>query len=436
MTRHAARRLADSLMVLCLFVLAACSGAVSGPATTTGTLAISPTSAVAYSGVPATFVVTGGTAPYFVSTSNGVALPVPSDPVNYNKVIVVPGDVGTDTGVTLSVTDALHSTTVSSAVTVKPQTISNVVTVTPNPSQPASCGAAICAGGDATVSVRLSQAGVPLAGRLVRFNVVSGPVGIITSANGSTETLAPTAEATTDATGTATIRVRAGNTSIPQTALLDATDEVSGATVRTGIAVSPSANVPLTASPTTIAFQGSTANTCASGTSADVIIFGGLPPYSVSQPAGFIVSPTIVTSNPGRFTVTATGTCSGGSAIGIVDTTGASTTVTVTNTLSTTPAPTQATFTVSPTSVTLATCPDVASVAISGGTGQYFATSSSSSVFATVTPNSTGGATGTIRRASGRMNGSATPTVAFSDGQSSKPVTVTLTGEAATATCP
>ena len=426
MTRHAARRLADSLMVLCLFVLAACSGAVSGPATTTGTLAISPTSAVAYSGVPATFVVTGGTAPYFVSTSNGVALPVPSDPVNYNKVIVVPGDVGTDTGVTLSVTDALHSTTVSSAVTVKPQTISNVVTVTPNPSQPASCGAAICAGGDATVSVRLSQAGVPLAGRLVRFNVVSGPVGIITSANGSTETLAPTAEATTDATGTATIRVRAGNTSIPQTALLDATDEVSGATVRTGIAVSPSANVPLTASPTTIAFQGSTANTCASGTSADVIIFGGLPPYSVSQPAGFIVSPTIVTSNPGRFTVTATGTCSAGSAIGIVDTTGASTTVTATNTLSQTPPVVTPPFAVAPGTVTLGTCTQRASVALAGGTGSYYAAGGSDLIAVDVL-----GQTAQIYRRSGTTASATASTpqtvdAGFSDGQSTASVKVNI----------
>jgi len=436
-TRHAARRFADSLLVLSMFLLAACgSGAVSGPATTTGALAISPLSAVAYSGVPTTFIVTGGTAPYFVSTSNGVALPVPSDPVNYNKVVVIPGAVGADTSATLSVTDALHSTTVSSAVTVRPQTISNVVTVTPNPSQPASCGAAVCAGNDATVSVRLTQAGVPLAGRPVRFNVVSGPLSIITSSNGGSETLAQTAEATTDATGTATIRVRAGSISFQQTALLDATDEVSGATVRTVITVSPAGNVPLSANPTTIAFQGSTPNTCANGTSADVIIVGGAAPYSVTQPAGFLVSPTVVTSNPGRFTVTSTGACSAGSAIGIVDAAGNSTTVNVTNTLSTTPAPTQTAFTVSPSSVTLATCPDRASVALSGGSGQYFATSSSSSVFVTVTPNSAGGATGTIRRTSGPMFGSPNPTVAFSDGQTSKPVSVTLTGEAATATCP
>ena len=432
MTRHAARRFADSLLVLSMFLLAACgSGAVSGPATTTGALAISPTSAVTYSGVPTTFIVTGGTAPYFVSTSNGVALPVPSNPVNYNKVIVIPGEVGADTNATLSVTDALHSTTVSSTVTVKPQTISNVVTVTPNPSQPASCGSAVCAGGDATVSVKLTQAGVPLAGRLVRFNVVSGPVSIITSANGSTETLGAVAEATTDATGTATIRVRAGATSIPQTALLDATDEVSGATIRTGITVSPSANVPLTASPTTITFQGSTAITCAIGTSADVIIFGGLPPYSVSQPAGFTISPTLVTSNPGRFTVTANGTCSNGSAIGIVDGTGASTAVTVTNTLSQTPAVVQPPFTVAPDTVTLGTCTQTATVTMAGGTGNYYGASGSDLITVTfIAPQ-----TAQIQRRTGTtapVSSTAPVTVnaGFSDGQSTTSIKVNLVGGA------
>jgi hypothetical protein len=430
-TRLAARRFADSLLVLSMMFVAACGGGgVSGPAVTTGALAISPTAATTYTGVPTTFVVTGGTAPYFVSSSNGVALPVPSDPVNYNKVIVVPGDVGADTSVTLSVTDAAHSATVSSAVTVKPQTISNVVTVTPNPSQPASCGSSICAGGDATVSVKLSQAGIPLANRRVRFTVVSGPLNIITGTSGGTEFLSNTAEAVTDANGVATIRVRAGATSIPQTALLDATDEVSGATVHTSITVSPASNVPLTAQPATISFEGTTPNTCANGTSADVILFGGQAPYTVSQPAGFLVSPPIVTSDPGRFTVTATGTCSAGSIIGIVDAVGNSASVTVTNSLSQTPVPTTAPFKVAPDTVVLTSCSDVATVTLAGGTGNYYAASGSGTITARVQGN-----IGQIYRTPNTTSNPGQFLVAFSDGQSSSTVTVNLS-TAASGQCP
>lgn len=428
-------RLAASFALLaCLaFVagIAGCGGGgVSGPAVTTGALAISPATTTVFSDVPARFVVTGGTAPYFITSSNGAVLPVPSGAYNYNELTLIPNSVGADTSVTISATDAKNSTSVSSTVTVRPRTISNVVTITPNPSQAASCGSSVCAGGDATVSVKLSQAGAPLAGRRVRFDVVSGPISIIASATGNTETLAPTGEAITDATGTATIRVRAGQTSVPVTALLDATDEVSGATVRTGISVSPAANVPLAVTPTTIVFQGSTANTCASNTSADVIVFGGQPPYSVSQPAGFFVSPAVVTSNPGRFTVTATGTCSNGSTVGIVDALGSSATVTVTNTLSQTPAVVLPAFSVAPDTVTLATCTDAATVAMAGGTGNYYGAGGSDLI--DVRPISSQSFQIQRRANTAGPGGTTTVTVnaGFSDGQSTATVKVNLIGAA------
>src|SRR6185312_6798891 len=74
--------------------------------------------------------------------------------------------------------------------------------------QSAACGTAVCSGGDAEVKATLSQAGVPLTGRTVRFDIVSGDVGIITSAPGLPETTGTTATATTDSTGTARIRIR------------------------------------------------------------------------------------------------------------------------------------------------------------------------------------------------------------------------------------
>ena len=441
MTRHAARRFADSLLVLSMFLLAACgSGGVSGPAVTTGALAITPASAVVYSDAPVKFVITGGTAPYFITSSNGAALPVPAGAFNYNELTLIPGTVGADTSVTLTATDAKNSTSVSSAVTVRPRTISNVVTITPSPNQPAGCGTSLCAGGDAEVSVVLTQAGLPLAGRTVRFDVVSGDLRIITSPPGTAETLSLSGTAVTDATGTARVRVRALTDVGPETALLLVTDVSSGFTqsVSVPIAASSTSGTPLTVQPAKIQFTGPDSNTCASGVSADVLVIGGRPPYQVTQPPGFLVNPLVLANSGGRVTVTSTGQCArssansatdGGQTMAIVDAAGASATVVIHNDpapVSSTPVPT---FGVAPDDVTLDSCSASANVALVGGTGSYFG------VGTNAISVSTFGNQGAIQRRPATATTTATTTVAFSDGQSTKQVTVHLTGTALGA-CP
>jgi hypothetical protein len=418
-TRHAACRLAASILLVPLvFLLASCSGSVSGPATTTGALAISPTTATAYSDVPATFVVTGGAAPYFVSSSDQTALPVPKT-LNSNHLTVIPGTVGADRSVTLNVTDAASSTTATATVTVRPRTVSNVVSITPSAT---TCGpTSICAGGDAVVAVTLTQNGVPLPGRAVRFDLVSGDLRFITSAPGLPESLSTTAIVTTDGNGIASIRVRALDGAPTQTALISITDTTNGASVQTAVGIVGVANPTLSAQPATIAFQGSGPNTCSNGASATVIITGGKAPYTISQSPAFVVSPQLVTSSPGQFTITSNGTCTAGSTIAIVDANGAATSVTATNSVSTTAlTPVKA----APSTVTLVTCNQVAQVALTGGSGQYFAASGSDLIDAQVNGNF-----GFIRRTRTAANGTAAVTAAFSDGQSSDTVTVNLAGD-------
>jgi hypothetical protein len=433
-TRLALDRIArTALAFLALAGLNSCgSGAVSGPPASTTTLSISPSTATLYSDQPTIFAVTGGTGTYFVTSSDQAAVPLVTS-FSGNTLTVVPNPVITDTPVTLTVRDSGTAAPVTAALTVKPRTLSNVVTVTPSASQSAACGSAICAGGDAEVKVTLAQGGVPLVGRSVRFDVVSGDFRIISSDPGLQESTSLSATVVTDATGTARIRVRVLSDASAQTGLLQITDVGSGSTQRTGIPIAPSSNAPLNAQPNTIVFQGVQANTCASGISADVIVFGGRPPYSISQPGSFQVAPTLVTNNPGRFTVTAIGQCSAGSQIAVVDGNGATVTVTASNVLSAVqpaPTPTVPTFTVSPGSVTLASCGDVANVAITGGSGSYFAASGNSQVTAIVTGNA-----GVIRRLRnsvppGPQTAPASVDVAFSDGITSRIVNVTVTGPA------
>lgn len=426
------RMIAHAALVLAAAFVTGCgSGAVSAPPVPAapGPINITPNSATVYSDTPTTFIITGGNGNYIVTSSNQAALPIAGAFAGGNALTVTPNPVATDTAVTLTVGDTAGTSPATATLTVKPKTVSNVITIVPSASQPASCGSALCAGGDAEVRAALGVNGLALPQRQVRFDVISGDVRFIVSAPGLPEQLATSTTATTDSSGVARVRIRALTDAPAQTAIVQIVDVSSGSSQRGSVVVAPSSSAALNAQPATIVFQGKEAGTCASGISADVIVFGGRPPYLISQPGSFAISPTIITNSGGRFSVTATGQCTSGSQIAVVDAAGATVTVTASNKLSDLPVvPATQPLAVSPTSVTLTSCNDIANVALSGGSGTYVAASGNASVRAFVSGN-----VGSIQRASGPGTGQTT--VTFSDGKTAVGVTVTLTGNAATASC-
>jgi len=121
----------------------------------------------------------------------------------------------------------------------------------------------------------------------------------------------------------------------------------------------------------------------------------------------------------------------------VVDANGATVTVNASNTLSDVAAPTPTPtppLSASPSDVFLTSCTDIANVTLAGGSGVYMAASGNSSIVANVS-----GSTGSIQRRSGsNAPNLATINVAFSDGQTSVPVTVHLSGTAMTSAtaCP
>lgn len=351
-------------------VLAACSGAVSDPATKPQpqTLTISPASAVLYSGLPTTFVVSGGTSPFTATSSDQQAIPV-AGPVN-STFTIIPGVVTGDSQVTLTVRDNANGVT-QAALTVRPNLIASDVQVQPTDT---TCAPAICSGGDALVT---ATAG---AGRQVRFDVVSGALSV-------GDNLDSTITVTTDASGRARTRVHALAGAPTQTTLLQITDVASGAFQRVSIpitqATGPSAG--FMAVPTTVTFLGPDANSCASGATATVYVFGGTPPYAIGTASIFEVSPTNIAVSGGSFTVRARGPC-GGAFIPITDSAARTLTIAASNGSGTaSPA-----VTVSPTDVTLGNCSSVANVSIVGGNGAFTVNSSdASAVYARQTSSNT-----------------------------------------------
>lgn len=419
-------------------ILASCSGAVSAPPVpvTPGPLLITPAQSALFSELPTTFTLSGGTAPYFVTSSDQATVPVIGT-VTGTSFIVVPNPVAADTSVTLTVQDSGTATPVTAALTVRPRTISSVVTITPSASQPAACGTAVCAGGDAEVATTLVLNGVPLAGRSVRFDVVSGDVRVITSAPGTPESLGLSTTTTTDSAGSARIRIRALQDAGSQTALLQITDISSGFTQRASVTIAPSSAAPLNAQPDTITFRSVVAGRCADEPlRADVIVFGGRPPYQISQPGTFDVSPSVVARSGERFTVAAIGQCTPGSLIAVVDSAGNTVSV---NVISESPAvisaPTPPAFVASPEAVTLDSCDSRATIVLAGGNGAstYFGHSGHSAVTVSVDRLAS---IGTIQRTPGSPATTVTPViVSFSDGSTTDEVTVNLT-VAALAACP
>lgn len=411
-------------------LLSACgSGAVSGPPAAVAPLAVTPSTATLYSELPSAFTLTGGAAPYFVTSSDQATVPVIGT-VAGSTFTVIPNPVVAETSVTLTVSDSGSTTPATVSLTVRPRTVSNTITITPSATQPAACGAAICAGGDAEVKTTLLQGGLPLRNRIVRFDVVSGDFRIITSAAGAPEALSLSGTTTTDDTGTARVRVRVLADAPAQTGLLQITDVGSGFSQRASLTVAPSSSSPLNAQPDRIAFIGRDSDTCANGVRADVIVFGGRPPYSITQPGTFAISPLVVNSSGERFTVTAIGQCTSGSPIAVVDTAGNTVTITATNSVAGINVSTPA-LVVSPQTVTLNDCQtQQATVTLAGGLGTYFAATGS-----TVVDVRVDGTTGVINRRPGTGAITTPVQVGFSDGRSVVQVTVNFEGAGAGA-CP
>ncbi len=442
-TTTALASLLTAIALIVIVGLSACSGAVGGspPVNDPTRITILPagtttTPVTAYSGLPTTFTIAGGTGAYFVSSDNQAVINV-SGAVSGSSFTVVPSPVLVTTTVTITVRDTGTAPVATSVVTVQPGTVNNSITITPTSTQAAACTPAICSGGDALVSVTISQGGVPLAARGVRFDVLSGTFSFVsTDPVSGAVTLVNTIQVVTDETGKAIARIRIPPSVQNQTALLQVTDIGTGTFQRASFAIAQStgASPGFSLLPSGMVFQGVLTNQCA-GVNGDIFggftIIGGTPPYTITGGgSAFFILPNVVTQQGGTFDVKPNGTCAPAPGLSIVatDATGHTATATVQNLPGTGAAPA---LTVTPSSITLTSCSGQAAATVAGGvSNNYFASPGSDAITAVINGN-----TVTI----GRRNPSAATagplSVGVSDGSTVATITVNLVGEAAGA-CP
>ncbi len=338
--------------------LAACGGGNGSPSSAGSTpnvaLAVLPAAPTVYSGTPVTLTVSGGQGPFALSPSDQsvLAVPVSTD----GSFVITPGVVSTDTTVQVTVRDA-RGTLLTIPVVVKPGTLVNTMTlkaddfapVCPNDrilsSSPTDdVGSTwICSGQTGTVGVRLQNVvGGGLSGRPIKFDVIQGDFQIFTNAAGQPETFGLTYTVPSDQNGNAVVRVRANPDAHQQLVIVQATDVTSGNFVR-GIFVIyqfvPGGTNQLQISPDTVTITGPDTQTCSANVAASFFIFGGQPPYTVTNPfpQALTLQQTFVQNSGGGFTVITKGVCVTPATLTVRDAAGHTATATLNNNPGTTP---------------------------------------------------------------------------------------------------
>ena len=294
-------------------LLGSCGG--GGVASTTPApltpLGVLPSAADVFADVPVDFRVSGGTGPYTTGSSNIVAVPAPT--ISGSNFTILAKSVNADTAVTITVRDSLGITT-AVALSVKPTTLNNTVTLTPIAPSGTGCGSGLCSGGDARVVVTAVVNGIKLTNRPIRFDVFQGDFRFVTP---GTNVQVTSLIINTDENGEAVARIQAIVTAPTQVATLTSTDTVSGLVRRTnfnivqnvigtGIVTSlPSGTTTFTGAKPGVGLPAQ----CPFGGVVDYYIYGGTPPYVVVSPLPqfLTVDPSIVTTNGGRVRVTQNG---------------------------------------------------------------------------------------------------------------------------------
>lgn len=389
--------------------------------------------------MPTVFQIGGGRPPYQVTSGDSGILPVPNV-VKGNTFTVVPNNPGViDAGLqpgelprrTVSV-DLRDSTGIflRSVVGVAQNFLTGYgVSFTPticpagvtagSDDRPS---AQLCAGGETAVRMQATFNGSLAGNRQFRFEVLRGNFSFrnpVTGQVGSTHTT------TSDHSGTVTTILVAPQNIQSQIAVLRVIDVATGVYadhvfVISGFSATPPQN--LTVLPNAFAFKAALASRCGTG-SGSFLVLDGVPPYTaVSSDPNLSVSPATNNDNPALFSLSANNPliCLDDATIVVTDARGGRGTVTVDTLPGDEEPPALA---VGPTSLTLA-CGQSGSVAVVGGTGNYFATSTNPNVVATaggnvvtITRLGTPGSVGT---------GTMTVGIGVTDGQSIVTVSATV----------
>jgi hypothetical protein len=408
---HFRRGFAISSALVAALVLAGCGGGSNDetPKPPVATFVVAPASFSAFSSTPNTVTVTAGTGPFTVTSSDSAVLPVPAALTGATLTFSA-AKVATPTPVTLTFKDATAATA-TVVVTVTPTTISGPIVFTPPAASRCKAensagisAATFCAGDVGTAAVTLRDgAGAPIANRPVMVEVRSTGASVARVASGAPYSSDVTVN--TDASGLATVSLRADSNNVSEAVFVRATDSVSSHRMDTWMSVlqQTSGATPLSAAPATAGILGTYTNEC-SVSRREFVIYGGKAPYAITLPSGATITvagtsgiagaTAIVDAAGGTFVINqpTTTTCAAINAvITITDAAGVKVSPTFAYGPGGATKPTGTTFEFAPAAITLTATPASAHcsssatrIAVRGGTAPYVVSASIPQVSATL----------------------------------------------------
>lgn len=433
--RRLQSKLSFAFIAAAALVLASCGGggATSSP-NNVGTLQLLPGAGSIYAGVPTTFNIVGGRAPYLVTSSEPTLLELgfTTSSNNFTAVARNPGvvDVGLDPdevprrSVNIEVRDS-NGVSLSNTYSVLQNFFTGYGTFYSNTCAAPASGEApeACSGTDSVANLVPVSNGALYGDREFELRKVRGDFQWVIENPAVTPQLVDIIRVRTDHEGKALARLRVTNAAPTQIATYTVTDIATGATTtRTFIIVQQPVFDQISLLPNELTFTGNLTTDCGGG-SADVFVFGGTPPYSISTVAGLAISATTVNSSGGKFSVTAARTpapCPADATVLVTDSRGAVGTVTVTRGAGSGTLPA---LSAAPTTIANLACGTSTAVTVIGGPG-LSATSQHPRITATIS-----GSTLTLRRLTG--DGATiypnSGTVTVTNGSSIVTITITAT---------
>ncbi len=282
---HAARTAVATAM---LALVAACGG--DGVAVVGGDLQVLPGTTDMFPNTPVTFSISGGQRPYTVFSSNSSILPLNLTITSGSTFVATATNPSTDISVTITVRDSTGKTA-TATVAVKTAVLLNAITILRSFNFAACGGQDVCTGSEAVASVTAQSNGGPLVGRTIRFDILTGALGIV-----SGSTVVSTLTVAADSRGVAIITLRAPVGVPNQYSTIRATDITSGQSVSyvltIGQTIDPSA---IAITPNAFTWTAAFSDRCVSGGLTSHLITGGTPPYAVGQS---IPGAAILTGSP------------------------------------------------------------------------------------------------------------------------------------------
>jgi len=387
------RRLHTALSVALVaagaLILSSCGGggATSSPGNV-GALQLLPASASIYAGVPYTANIVGGRPPYLVTSSEQtlIELNFTTSSTSFQFVARNPGvvDVGLDPdevprrSVIIEVRDS-NGAAISNTYSVLQNFFTGYRESYQSTCASSGSGAVqpqACSGTDSIVTLFPVSNGTLYGNREFQFDRVRGNFSFVEPDPATLPQLVDRIRARTDQTGKVLVRLRVANAAPTQLATYKVTDLLTGVTTDVVfLIVQQDVIDAVNVVPSTLTFTGALSTQCGTGT-ADVFVFGGTPPYSVTASAGLAVSPTTLNASGDKLAITAGLTsppCPSNASVVVTDSRGSVGQVTVSIAAGAgTPTP----LAISPATIANLNCGSSAQVTLIGGVGGLSVSSS------------------------------------------------------------